>query len=255
MSMGRETLQSVERTFQVMELLAERGAMGVRELSQETDFHTTVVHRILGTLTELGYASQERDGKYYLTYKTLAMGNQIQMRNDVAQLVQPFLKELSEQCRETAHFVEREGTNIRYLGKVTPTANMFATGSYVGMELPLAGTAAGKAILAKLPLAEVEDIWDKSQIVRYTPNTICTKERLLEEMKEIRNTGFAYDREEREMGLICVGTAILDYQGISRYAISISGPVARMQGERLDEIRKNMEDARCKIEGIVGKRS
>lgn len=251
--MGKETVQSVERAFQVMEALAERGSMGVREISHETGLHATVVHRLLGTLLELGYASQERDGKYYLTYKLLAMGSQIQTHNNVVQLVQPLLKELSEKCRETAHFVERAGTNIRYLAKETPATNMFVTGSYIGMELPLAGTAAGKAILAKLPQGEVEEIWDKSQIVRYTPHTICTKERLLEEIRGIHDTGFAYDREEREMGLMCVGAAILDYQGIPCYAISVSGPMARMQGECLDVIQGNIEEARRKITAVIGK--
>ena len=41
--MAKETIQSVERTFQVIELLAEKGAMGVREIGHETGLHSTVV--------------------------------------------------------------------------------------------------------------------------------------------------------------------------------------------------------------------
>ena len=67
---------------------------------------------------------------------------------------------------------------------------------------------------------------------------ICTKERLFCEIAEIQKTGLAYDKEEREMGLSCVGAAISDYQGVFRYAISISGPTARMQGERLAEEKR-----------------
>ena len=52
--MAKETIQSVERTFQVIELLAEKGAMGVREIGHETGLHSTVVHRVLGTLVDLG---------------------------------------------------------------------------------------------------------------------------------------------------------------------------------------------------------
>ncbi len=252
--MAKETVQSVERAFQVMEILAEAGTAGVREISQEAGFSPTVVHRLLATLAELGYVSQEQDGKYYLTYKILAMGNQVQLHNSVVQRVQPFLESLSEICGETAHFMERVGTNIRYLGKVTPAVNMFATGSYIGMELPLAGTAAGKAILAKLSEEENAEIWKKSRIVRYTPYTICTKERLFCEIAEIQKTGLAYDKEEREMGLSCVGAAISDYQGVFRYAISISGPTARMQGERLEEIKKNIEEAKKRITAVIGKK-
>ena len=143
--MAKETIQSVERTFQVIELLAEKGAMGVREIGHENGLHSTVVHRVLGTLVDLGYAGQEEEtGKYLLTYKMLAVGNSIQERNSVVKLAHPYLAALSEECKETVHFVERAGTNIRYIDKITPSANMFATGSHVGLEFPLAGTAVGK---------------------------------------------------------------------------------------------------------------
>lgn len=222
--------------------------MGVREIAAESGLHSTVVHRILGTLVETGYASKAYDSdKYMLTYKMLAIGNGILKRNDIVELVHPYLVELSEECKETVHFVERSKTNIRYLDKVTPTANMFATGSYVGMELPMAGTAAGKAILAELPEEEVRGIWSDSTIVRYTHNTICDLDELLFELADIRSTGIAYDDEEREVGLICVGVSIPDYRGQSNYAISISAPKARIQGE----IQKKAEEELLRVKEKV----
>ncbi len=253
--MAKETIQSVERTFQVIELLAEKGAMGVREIGHETGLHSTVVHRVLGTLVDLGYAGQEEEtGKYLLTYKMLAVGNSIQERNSVVKLAHPYMAALSEECKETVHFVERAGTNIRYIDKITPSANMFATGSHVGLEFPLAGTAVGKAILSELSEAEVKAVWDDSQIVQYTPNTICDLDRLLEELKNTRKTGFAYDMEEREAGLFCVGVSVPDYKGDYVYGISISAPLARMQEERLEEVKKHLWDTRERIIGVIGKK-
>lgn len=252
--MAKETIQSVERTFQVIELLAEKSAMGVREIAHETGLHSTVVHRVLGTLVELGYAGQEDEtGKYLLTYKLLAVGNRIQERNSVVKLAHPYLVALAEECRETVHFVERAGTNIRYIDKITPAANMFATGSYVGVEFPLAGTAVGKAILAKLSEEEVRAVWDDSRIVQYTPNTICDLDRLLNELTDTRKTGFAYDMEERETGLLCVGVSVPDYRGEYIYGISISAPLARMQEERLAEVRRHLWSTREKIADVIGK--
>ena len=152
------------------------------------------------------------------------------------------------------HFVERAGTNIRYIDKITPSANMFATGSHVGLEFPLAGTAVGKAILSELSEAEVKAVWDDSQIVQYTPNTICDLDRLLEELKNTRKTGFAYDMEEREAGLFCVGVSVPDYKGDYVYGISISAPLARMQEERLEEVKKHLWDTRERIIGVIGKK-
>lgn len=253
--MAKETIQSVERTFQIIELLAERGAMGVREIGHETGLHSTVVHRVLGTLVDMGYAGQESEtGKYLLTYKMLAVGNSIQERNSVVKLAHPYLAALAEECRETVHFVERAGTNIRYIDKITPSANMFATGSYVGLEFPLAGTAVGKAILAHLTETEVREVWENSRIVQYTPNTICDLDRLMEELKDTRTTGFAYDMEEREAGLFCVGVSVPDYKGIYNYGISISAPLARMQEERLTEVKKHLWETRERIAGVVGRK-
>lgn len=252
--MAKETIQSVERTFQIIELLAEKGAMGVRELGHSAGLHSTVVHRVLGTLVEMGYAGQEEDtGKYLLTYKLLAVGNRIQQRNSVVKLAHPYLAALSEECRETVHFVERAGTNIRYIDKITPEANMFATGSYVGLEFPLAGTAVGKAMLAKLSEEEVRTVWNNSRIVRYTENTICSLDRLLAELEETRKTGFAYDMEEREAGLFCVGVGVPDYRGVYSYGISISAPLARMQEERLAEVKRRLWETREKIAAVMGR--
>lgn len=253
--MAKETIQSVERTFQVIELLAERGIMGVREIGHETGLHTTVVHRVLGTLVEMGYAMQEEEtGRYLLTYKLLAVGHGIEERNSVVKLAHPYLAALAEECHETVHFVERAGTNIRYIDKITPTANMFATGSYVGLEFPLAQTAVGKSILARLPQTEIRQVWDNSTIVQYTPSTICDLERLLAELEETTRTGFAYDMEEREAGLFCVGVSVPDYRGVYRYGISISAPLARMQEERLEQVKSHLWATREKISNVIGKK-
>lgn len=252
--MAKETVQSVERTFKIMELMAARGKMGVREIAVETGLHSTVVHRILSTLVETGYAGKQSEtDKYLLTYKMLAIGNGILERNDVVNLVHPYLAELSEECRETVHFIERAGTNIRYLDKVTPAANIFATGSHVGLELPLAGTAVGKAILAELPEEEVREIWEMSRIVQYTPNTICNLDELLAQLAKTRVTGFAYDNEEREVGLFCVGVSIPDYKGIYSYGISISAPLARMQEGLLGDVEEKLLRTKQKVTGVIGR--
>ena len=253
--MARETVQSVERAFKIIEFMSERGVAGVREIAHETGLNVTVVHRLLATLVEAGYADKQMEtDKYLLTYKMLAVSSAIQQQNSVVKLVHPYLKRLSYDCKETVHFVERVGSNIRYLDKITPTANIFATGSRIGLELPLAGTAVGKAILAELEEGEVKKIWNESDILKYTPHTICDLDTLLYQLQETRRTGFAYDREEREMGLSCVGVSIPDYRGIYSYGISISAPLTRLQEKALEEVGQHLWQTKEKVSAIIGKK-
>ena len=102
--MAKETVQSVERAFQIIELMAKNETMGIREIHHETGLTVTVVHRIINTLAELGYVKQEKETeKYFLPYRLLVMGNYVQERNNVVRLVHPYLKQLSEDCKETVH--------------------------------------------------------------------------------------------------------------------------------------------------------
>ena len=65
--MAKETVQSVERAFQIIELMAKNETMGIREIHHETGLTVTVVHRIINTLAELGYVKQEKETeKYFL---------------------------------------------------------------------------------------------------------------------------------------------------------------------------------------------
>ena len=250
--MAKETVQSVERAFQIIELMAKNETMGIREIHHETGLTVTVVHRIINTLAELGYVKQEKETeKYFLTYRLLVMGNYVQERNNVVRLVHPYLKQLSEDCKETVHFVQRAGNKIRYIDKVLPTANIFATGSYIGLELEMSSTAVGKAILAELPEEEVRKIWNQGENVIFTPHTIQSLDQLLKELEEARETGFAYDWEEREAGLCCVGVSVRDYRGSYNYGISISAPVTRTKEDNLTRIQEKLWETKQIVSELI----
>jgi len=231
--MAQENIQSVERTFAVLECLAAQGEMGVRELHGTTGLSVATVHRILSTLTQLGYVRQvEMGGRYALTYKMLVLGNAVTRHHDVVQLVHPVLRELSAQAGETVHFAQWADTNIRYIDKVVPSTGVVVMGSYLGMELPLHSTAVGKAILAELPEEEARRLWERSEHRVYTPNTIVSWEELARQLDQVRTDGVAYDEEEREPGISCVGICIMDAAGQPTWAVSISCADGRMQENR-----------------------
>ncbi|WKL24362.1 IclR family transcriptional regulator C-terminal domain-containing protein (plasmid) [Sinorhizobium meliloti] len=56
---------------------------------------------------------------------------------------------------------------------------------------------------------------------------------MLEELALIRNSGFAIDDEENQVGLRCIGAPIRDATGRVFAAVSVSGPAERMPDARL----------------------
>ncbi|HEY0180315.1 MAG TPA: IclR family transcriptional regulator C-terminal domain-containing protein, partial [Dokdonella sp.] len=82
-------------------------------------------------------------------------------------------------------------------------------GGGIGRRVPANCTACGKALLAMLPAAELERrLASIGQLPKMTPRSIVSKARLLQEIAEIRSSGFAYDNEETIAGLSCVAVAM-----------------------------------------------
>ena len=120
---GKNPIQVAERLFQVIERLAENGPMGIMDLSAELGFHKSTTHRLVTSLQYMGYIRQDEESlKYALSLKFLEIGSKILEQTNMASLIHPSLKKLSEQTGETVHLVRREGTEAVYIDKVESTA-------------------------------------------------------------------------------------------------------------------------------------
>ena len=172
---GKNPIQVAERLFQVIERLAENGPMGIMDLSAELGFHKSTTHRLVTSLQYMGYIRQDEESlKYALSLKFLEIGSKILEQTNMASLIHPSLKKLSEQTGETVHLVRREGTEAVYIDKVESTVSSIRMVSRVGSRIPLYCSGVGKALLAELPDPEIEDIWNSSEITSLTPYTVTS---------------------------------------------------------------------------------
>ncbi|MDD2417442.1 MAG: IclR family transcriptional regulator [Oscillospiraceae bacterium] len=239
--MGDNTIRSAQRIFSLLELLADKGPLGVTELSIAAVLNKTTVFRQLNTLVTLGYVKKdEQTEKYYLSFKLLEVAGNLLKHIDMRNMARPFLEELAAQSEETVHLVQKDGAYITYIDKVEPTINSVRMVSRVGMRQPLYCTAVGKALLAELSDREIRIIWDNSIINRLTPNTIVDWKCFINEIDKVRKAGYAQDNEENELGVRCVAVALRDYTGQSQHAISISAPISRLSDEKLESLAEKL---------------
>ena len=68
--------------------------------------------------------------------------------------------------------------------------------SEIGIQMPSFAGAGIKAMLAQLPDEEIDALLSKSELKKYTPNSIIDKSVYKKEVIEVRTHGVAYDREE-----------------------------------------------------------
>src|SRR5512139_2125793 len=115
-------------------------------------------------------------------------------------------------------------------------------------------TGAGKVFLAYLSEKEFQ-AYMKSLVMNHrTPNTIIDKDDLVKQMIEVRRNGVAFDDEENELGLRSVAAPIRNWEGRVIAAISIIGPVARINKQRLSELAIITRDYGLRISQAMGAR-
>lgn len=233
----KNPIQVAGRLFQVLELLAEEGSVGLMELSATLGLNKTTAHRILTSLIYMGYARQDKaTGKYEPTFKVVDVANRVMSKVDIVQTVRPYLRKLMEVSGETVHFVERDGTDAVYIDKVETFHNGIQMVSRIGSRIPLYCSGVGKAMVAQMDEWEAEEIWNASDIRALTAHTITDYGKFREELEQIRTRGYALDNEENQAGVRCIAGSLKDPMGRTRYAFSISAPVSRMDDSRIREL-------------------
>jgi DNA-binding IclR family transcriptional regulator len=89
-------------------------------------------------------------------------------------------------------------------------------------------TSLGKVLLAQRPAVEVRELIKEYGWRPYTPHSIQDFAQLERALEEVRERGYALDREERRLGLCCVGAPIRDHTGTVIAALSISSKSERL---------------------------
>ena len=229
-------MQSVERALVILETLAMYPqGIGVGEISEKTQLHKSTAHRLLATLVSKGYVRQNQHNNYKLTLKLFELGSKSVEALDMLEIAKPYLTQIKEQVNEVVHLVVLEGKSIVYIDKVEPDTTI-RMHSRIGISRPLYCTSVGKAILSTMSDQEVEAIWEETDIKQLTQYTITDLGEMKKELRLSRKRGYATDEQENELGVRCIAIPLLDYRKKACGAISISGPVERMDDKAFENI-------------------
>lgn len=252
-SYSKTTVQSVERTLDILEALAEMGDAGVAQLSGHVTLHASTVHRLLATLISRGYVRQNPDsGRYLLGLKVLDVARAVRDHLDLRMEALPILQELMRKSGETANLSVLDNLQIVYLEQVSSPGWMLRMFVQVGARAPLHSTAAGKVFLANLCEGDLRQMLSSYCLTPYASRTIVDLHVLTAELEEVRQQGFATDYGEQEEGVSCIAAPVRDHSGRVAAAISVSGPWIRITPERVSMLVPQVQEACVRLSTALG---
>jgi len=211
-------LKTIQRAFEIMDVLKEEKEVGVAELARRMDLPKSTVHDYLRTLRTMGYVVND-DGRYRLGFRLLELGGQVKYRNRLFHVAKPELERLVEKTGELA------SVNVEERGRFVILHTEFGSeslrlGIYPGLKTPIHTHAGGKVILAHLGEDRIEEIVDEYGLSARTEYTITDRDELEADLRDIREQGYGVDSDQQVVGMgsvaapVRVGDTILGSIGI-----------------------------------------
>ncbi|WP_010140563.1 IclR family transcriptional regulator domain-containing protein [Oceanicola sp. S124] len=230
----RDMISGLAKGLRVIEgFSADHPRQSISEVADHAGLDRATARRCLLTLTELGYAAH--DGKYFtLTPRVLRLGTACLATLPLAQMVQPWLDQLSEQLGESSSVSVLDEGEVVYVARAAQRKVM-SIALMPGSRLPAYCTSMGRVLLAALPEPEPEARARLSAMVleARTPLTLTDPEALMARLAEVRAQGYEVIDQEVEMGLRSIAVPVFDAHGRTVAALNLGLPV---RDTPLDEI-------------------
>jgi IclR family pca regulon transcriptional regulator len=226
--------QSVEKALAVLHAFAgERRALTLLEIAAAAGITKSSAQRFTHTLQQLGYLHRDAHAKrWVLSPRVLTIGHAYLSGHMLIEAATTHLGQLNVATGESVSLSEPDDTNMVYVARF-PAHRPFFIHMPIGRALPMFCTAAGRAYLSRLPLEEVSEILDRSPLRALTSTTVTDKARILDLVREARESGYARCNQEFYRGDLTIGAPIMGPHGRPVAAINISGPTSRWSMEDL----------------------
>jgi DNA-binding IclR family transcriptional regulator len=235
-------IQSVNRAIDILSLFTvSKPRLGITEISDILNLSKTTVHGLIKTLAQRGFLQQDPETrKYSLGFTIYELGERVSETIKINQISYGHVSRLAQKTGQTIRVAIWDMDTILITLNVSKDLdNPYLQPS--GIRVPAYCTALGKAILANLPEKNMSRYLKKLELVSHTSHTITDKKLLLTELKNIKQKGYAEDREERFLGISCVAAPIFDQTGLPFAAISVSGNEALLDAKNLPDMITGMK--------------
>jgi len=228
------------------------GPAGVTEMALALSVSKSNAHRILRTLTSLGFADCPAAGSYEATLKTWEIGSAVLARADVKSISRQVMIDLGAATDETVHLSVLDGGEVIYIDKVESNQPVRAYSS-VGGRAPAHAVATGKALLA-FHAGELKMVLSR-KLPGFTRYTLTQPADIVASMEEIRRRGYAVNRGEWREDICGIAAPIRNDRSEVIAAIGISGPRSRLTAERIGRLSPGVVEAASVISSRLGYRS
>lgn len=220
-------IAAVDRALSVLEILSERGELGVTEIATQLDMTKSLVFRILHTLEARGYVVKDPARSVYgLGYRAWHMADEAAGQRGLLRIAEPLMEELRDRFNESVNLLVRDGLSALV---VTTRESRHSMRLYAkpGRHGPLYAGGGSMVLLAFSPVEVIDEVL-AGHLTTYTPHTLTDPAKLRQKLRQIEREGFHVTRDDIDDGAFSIAAPIRGPGDDVVAAMSIAGPTARL---------------------------
>ncbi len=206
---------AVEQSIRVLLCLAgsKSSHMSLTEICEDVGIHKSKAFGILHTLQRFNLVqSRGRKKGYALGTGLIALSRKVLDGINVIAFADPILRDLSDKVRGTAALGIIDGDSVVVVSRYESDKNI-GVSIRVGNRVPVSYGAHGKAITAFMQPDDQEALLKKEKLYFHGKPADLDRDRLMQELAECRENGYATDLGEITNGLNAAAAPVIDLSG------------------------------------------
>jgi DNA-binding IclR family transcriptional regulator len=220
------------RGLRLLEYIAQGGSTGnLSEVGRLIDVNRVTVMRLLATLEQEGMIERLSTGGHRVSLRFLALSATALGNNDFMSVVRRYAQSICRSLGVSVYYTVFDDTDMVYLLREMPPAGLVSHIT-LGSRVPAWQLAPGKAVLACFSnecLGAMYGPLAQGPIPDFTG--------WMQEIKRVREQGYAWSRSGLEQGINACAAAIFNATGSAYGALSVVGPERVFKEDSTLELR------------------
>ena len=212
------------RALAVLRLLAAAGEpLPAAVIARRLDLPRSTVYHLLDAMTRQAFVVHlPEEQRYGLGVAAFEVGSAYLRQDALARLAAPLVARLAADVKAPAQLAVLHGRETLYVLKVQPPG-VVGVVTDVGVRLPAHLTASGKALLARLPAAQVRALLPSAAaFVDRTGRGARTPSELRRQLQAERRQGYATEDGFVTEGMASIAVAAIDHTRLPAAALAVT---------------------------------